>query len=754
MSAKYLPRIYINQAASSFTFSGNPDPATSKFHEQLPGYVQTPVISLDTIAKEVNVGHVLLKDESCRLGLPAFKILGASWAAYRAVTDALNLSTHISLEELAGASKGKGLALYAATDGNHGRAVARMGKLLDIPAFIYVPKTVPLPTREFILGEGATLAIVAGDYDLAVEKVYNDAKKPGGILIQDTSFPGYEDIPKWIVDGYTTMLLELDTQCVSLFGRTPDVVVSPVGVGCFAHAVAQHYMSTSHPQARILTVEPDTAACLKASLLAGEMKTIPTSRTIMDGLYCGTVSSLAWPLLKGGVDVSTSVSDWEAHHAVQDLLKYGVEAGPCGASTLAGLRNVAALAPQALGLGPNTIVALLCTEGARTYPTPLDVTIDDPVTLTQQLVRIDSSNPDLSKAGGAGEVQIAEYVAAWLAHREFDVHILEATVGRPSVVGVAKGAGGGKSLMFNGHIDTVTNAGYKGDPLSGNIIDGSVHGRGSFDMKGGVAASMIAAARGKISGLKGDIIVAAVADEENLSLGTEELLDAGWRADAAIISEPSYLQVTLSHRGFAWFEVTIHGKAAHGSRPELGIDAIVKAGYFLVELDKLGSRLAQDKGHALLGNGTVHAGLVKGGEEPSSYPAQCTITVERRTVPGETDEVVEAQLCGILDNLVAMVPNFAFSIKRITSRAPFQADTALPFTQLVLKHVKDVLKREPVWRAEPFWTDAALLADAGIPSVLFGVDGNGAHAATEWATVESIGQVTEALTRVACEWCA
>ncbi|KZT50914.1 acetylornithine deacetylase [Calocera cornea HHB12733] len=754
--AKSIPRTYINPSASSYhSSSPPPDPATLAFHRQLPGYAPTPVVPLPGIAQSLGVGNVLLKDESSRLALPAFKILGASWAAYRAVASALGLSLQVSLEELAHATEGKGLSLYAATDGNHGRAVARMGKLLHIPAFVYVPKSVPLPTRGFIVGEGATLEVVQGDYDLAVEKAFEAAKQPGGILIQDTSFPGYEDIPNWIVDGYTTLLLELDSQCTASLGRPPDVVVCPVGVGCFAHAVVAHYKrpsSSSHT--RILTVEPDTAACLRSSLRAGEMKTIPTSRTIMDGLYCGTVSALAWPLLSGGVDVCTSVSDWEANKAVQDLLEYGVKAGPCGAATLAGLRNVAALAPEALGSGKDTIVALLCTEGARVYPPPLDVSISDPVLLTQQLVRIDSSNPTLSAAGGAGEVRIAEYVAAWLAHREFEVHWLEGTPGRPSVVGMAKGSGGGKSLMFNGHIDTVTNAGYDGDPLSGEIVDGAIHGRGAFDMKGGVAACMVAAARAKEGGLRGDIIVAAVADEEDLSIGTAEVLAAGWRADAAIISEPSYLQVTLAHRGFQWYQVDIHGKAAHGSRPELGVDAIVKSGHLLVELERLGERLKGGEGHAFLGRGTVHAGLIKGGAEPSSYPALCTVTVERRTVPGETDAVVETELRAILDHLTAIVPDFSYSLKQLASRPPFQAPLDSPFTQLVLSHVRTALRKEPVHRAEPFWTDAALLAEKGIECVLFGVDGGGAHAAKEWATVESVGRVVEALEGVVREWCA
>jgi acetylornithine deacetylase/succinyl-diaminopimelate desuccinylase-like protein len=241
---------------------------------------------------------------------------------------------------------------------------------------------------------------------------------------------------------------------------------------------------------------------------------------------------------------------------------------------------------------PDYVIVLLCTEGSRTYTPPLDISIDDPVALTQALVRIDSSSPDLSSHGGGGETKIADYISAWLAHRQFEIIVLKKHRGRPSVIAVARGSGkGGKSLMFKGHTDTVTLAGYNGNPLGGEIRNNSVYGRGAFDMKAGVAASMIAAVSAKEYGVGGDIMVAAVADEENASLGTQEILEAGWRADAAIVSEPSYLQVTMAHKGFVWFYIDVIGKAAHGSRPELGIDAIAKAGYFLVALERYGQDL-------------------------------------------------------------------------------------------------------------------------------------------------------------------
>lgn len=564
---------------------------------------------------------------------------------------------------------------------------------------------------------------------------------------------------KWIVNGYETMLQEIDNQIASLIGNTcPDIVITPVGVGSLAQAVVSHYKRPgNHNSTTIITVEPDTAACLKSSLEKGTFTTIGTSHTIMSGLHCATLSTIAWPLLSHGVDIATSVSDMECHQAVQELDHLGIGAGPCGAATLATLLSVHTHHPAIFR--PDSVIVLLCTEGSRPYTPPLDISIDDPVALTQTMVRIDSSNPDLSSQGGGGETKIAEYISAWLAHRQFEINVLEKHRGRPSVIGVARGSGkGGRSLMFNGHIDTVTLAGYNGDPLSGEIRNNSVYGRGAFDMKAGVAASMIAAVSAKDHGVGGDIIVAAVADEENASMGTQEILVAGWRADAAIVSEPSYLQVTMAHKGFVWFYVDIIGKAAHGSRPELGIDAIAKAGHFLVALEKYGQELLQSETpyirHPVLGTGTVHASLIQGGEEPSSYPAKCTITVERRTVPGETASVVETQLKDILDTLVNNVADFQYSLRRGLSRAPLEVDPNDPIATCLLKHTQDVLGYSPVIRAEPFWTDAALLADHGIPAILFGVDGDGAHAAVEWATTSSIYQVTDVLTRVALEFCA
>ncbi|MEV4803956.1 ArgE/DapE family deacylase [Nonomuraea sp. NPDC049421] len=376
----------------------------------------------------------------------------------------------------------------------------------------------------------------------------------------------------------------------------------------------------------------------------------------------------------------------------------------------------------------------------------------DPLELLQTLIAIDSVNPALSP-GGAGEQAAADFCGRWLGERGFEVHRLERRPGRPSVVGVLKGTGGGRSIMLNGHLDTVAYGTYEGDPLHPHIENGRVYGRGAFDMKSGVAAMLAAAARATAAGpLRGDVIVACVADEEHASSGTEEVLER-FTADGAVVTEPSMLEVTLAHKGFAWFEVDVLGRAAHGSRPDLGIDAIAKAGHFLVALEELGARLAAAGGHRLLGPGTVHASMIDGGEGPSTYPARCRITVERRTVPGEPASAVRDELAAILDHLAATVPGFRYELRAGLHREPFEADPGAPITRVLLAQAERVLGRPPVIRAEPFWTDCALLAAAGIPCLLFGVSGGGAHADEEWADIAALHQVTDVLTGTVTDFC-
>lgn len=750
MSTSARRSLYTNPSARDWVFAGlGVSDAPTRFHRSLPGFAPSPLIPLDDLAKELRVKKVFVKDESSRLGLPSFKILGASWATVRAVAEKAGLPVDAELETVTDAAKRRDVTLFAATDGNHGRAVARMASILGVKAEVYVPKDLDLSTRQFIIDEGANVTVTSGDYDFAVHNAAQEAENQGGVLIQDTSFEGYEGIPKWVVEGYSTMLREIDDQ---LEDSHLDVIVTPVGVGSLAQAVVSHSKAAGRSTS-VLTVEPDTAACLWKSLTAGESTTISTINTIMSGINCGTASPVAWPILRAGVDASTTISDFEAHEAVQYLSKHGISAGPCGAAPVAALRHVARSNPRAINLSANSVVVLLCTEASREYVTPIPVSISDPVLLTQQLVRIDSSNPGLSVAPGAGETAIATYIASWLQHRDFETHWLEKVPGRPSVVGVARGSGGGKSLMYNGHIDTVTLVGYEGDPLSGDIHDGKIHGRGAVDMKPGVAASMVALVRAKEANLRGDVVLAAVADEKNLSIGTEEVREAGWHADGAIISEPTNLDVVLSHKGFVWLEIDILGVASHGSRPDLGVDAITKAGYFLVELDKYSQKLMSGPKHGSLGTGTVHAGLIKGGEEQSSYPAKCTISVERRTVPGETDEVITSDMQKILSAIARTIPDFKSDVRVTFSRPPFQVSESDPFIATVLRTVEKTHGRKPVIRPEGAWTDCALLSEKGIPVLLYGVAGEGLHAKKEFATVESLEMVVQTLTGVAVEFC-
>lgn len=381
----------------------------------------------------------------------------------------------------------------------------------------------------------------------------------------------------------------------------------------------------------------------------------------------------------------------------------------------------------------------------------------DATELLIRLIELDSVNPDLVP-GGAGEAAIADFVSSWFAERGFEVHRLEERAGRPSIVGIHRGSGGGRSLMLNGHLDTVTLAGYDGDPLRAQVrADGpngpQLHGRGSYDMKAGIAAMMIAAERASRQPHSGDILVTLVADEEYASAGTEEVL-RHFTADGAIVSEPSELEVTIAHRGFVWFEVDIEGRAAHGSRPDLGIDAIAKAGVFLAGLDALATQLTSGPRHPILGTGSIHASTIQGGEELSSYPARCTIGIERRTVPGETGESTHAELERILEELVRANPEVAYRITRGLEREPFDAPRDSDIVRIVVATVADVTGKPAIERGEPFWTDCALLAKAGIPAVLFGVSGGGAHATTEWVDLDSLATVTTVLERTIAEFCA
>ena len=389
--------------------------------------------------------------------------------------------------------------------------------------------------------------------------------------------------------------------------------------------------------------------------------------------------------------------------------------------------------------------------GRRSILEPADNGHLDAVALAARLIAIDSTNPDLVP-GGAGEAEIAGWCAQWLAVRGFEVHRLEETAGRPSIVGIKRGTGGGGSLMLNAHLDTVGVEGYEGDPFAGERHSGRLHGRGAFDTKAGVAAVLVAAHRATLTALAGDVLVTLVADEEFGSLGTEEVLRR-FSADAAIVVEPSELSLTVCHRGFAWFELILHGRAAHGSMPGQGVDAIRHAGLVLHGLDQLQSGLEQKPAHPLLGHGTVRVAMIAGGTDAATVAPSATLTIERRTLPGEAPEQIEAELRHLLDHLTATTADFRYDLTRLVARGAFEADPAWPIVRLLDEQAERVLGHPVVQRGEPFWTDAGLVREAGIPCLLFGVDGAGAHAPVEWATETSIHQVAEILEETIIAFC-
>ena len=352
------------------------NPKIRAFHASLPHYHQTPLVSLPGIAKELGIDHLLVKDESSRLGLSAFKILGASWATSRAIREKLGLAdtndteaSDESLRSLASAAQAADLTLYAATDGNHGRAVARMAMYLGIQARIFVPKMLDEEAKSKICNEGAVVEVVDGDYDhtvLVTESFAEKCSNGKSLLISDTALEIGDKTAQWIVDGYQTMFDEIEEQASDINSRPITHVVTPVGVGSLAQAAVAHFKAASRQEKpQIITVEPMTAACLKSSLEAGKPTSVNATYTICTGMCCGTLSASAWPILKSGVSFAVAVDDDEVHEAVVELQDYNIWAGPCGAASLAAIRRLMSIG--GLQMGPGAVVVILCTEGRRGY---------------------------------------------------------------------------------------------------------------------------------------------------------------------------------------------------------------------------------------------------------------------------------------------------------------------------------------------------------------------------------------------------
>lgn len=388
----------------------------------------------------------------------------------------------------------------------------------------------------------------------------------------------------------------------------------------------------------------------------------------------------------------------------------------------------------------------------------------DPAALARALVRVDSRNPDMVP-GAPGEGPCAELLAAVLRDWGFSVDLYDAAPGRPNVLArLGRAEPGAPALMLNGHLDVVGTDGMAHAPFDGEERGGRLYGRGAADMKGGVAAMCAAAARAHAAGaLRGEVVVAAVADEEFESAGTlalvERLRNGALRADACVIAEPTRLTVMPAHRGFAWYTVTVHGRAAHGSRYDIGVDAIRHAGLLLAELDGLDAvELPGRAPHPLLGRGSLHASTVEGGTGLTTYPERCVLRLERRTIPGESADSalreIEAAAARVAERL------------RGAGREAFRADVTLDFAQ----PPSDVAPDAPLVRAlgaalagagepvrvegMPAWTDAALLNAAGVPTVCFGPGDIGlAHSAEEWVELAEVERAAVVLERLVRDWC-
>jgi acetylornithine deacetylase len=377
--------------------------------------------------------------------------------------------------------------------------------------------------------------------------------------------------------------------------------------------------------------------------------------------------------------------------------------------------------------------------------------VSDVAELAARLVAIESINPDVV-ADGSGEAEIARFVAEWCDRAGLETTLSEPAPGRPNVVAIARGSGGGRSLILNAHMDTVGVAGMT-DPFTPRLENGRLYGRGSYDMKGSLAACMLATADASRRSLAGDVVLTAVSDEEFASVGTEAVA-ASVRANAAIVTEPTELQLAIAHRGFVHLEIETRGRAAHGSRPHLGIDAIAKMGHVLVGIEELDQRLRAAPTHKYVGSGSVHASLIEGGQEYSSYPARCVLQAERRTIPGETVELAEGEIRGILAQAAADDPDFTGEVRVLASREPFEVADSEEVVSTVRTCAEAVLGRHPAIVGVSFWADSALLAASGIPTVLFGPRGEGAHSEVEWVDVESLEQCVDVYVAVAAELCS
>ena len=366
------------------------------------------------------------------------------------------------------------------------------------------------------------------------------------------------------------------------------------------------------------------------------------------------------------------------------------------------------------------------------------------------LVRIDSVNPAF---GGPGERRIAEHVRGAMEALGMATRWHEPVAGRSSVAGRLRGSGSGPTLMLYAHHDTVGVDGMEA-PFTPRVEGERMYGRGTVDMKGGLAACLAAVEAVVRSGvcLAGDVLLVSVADEEAASLGMEEVL-RHHTADAAILTEPTGLEMVVAHRGFCWIEVETYGRAAHGSLFAEGIDANLHMGRLLAGLDALAAELVRRPAHPLAGPPSLHAAVLEGGTGWSTYADRCTLRLERRTVPGETDAAVLAEVQALVDALAAEDPSFRASARIVLARPSWEADPAAPVAATVESAAAAVLGHAPRRAGAPYWMDAALIGAAGIDAVVIGADGGGAHTPGEWTDLASVHRLPEILARSVVGFC-
>jgi acetylornithine deacetylase len=375
----------------------------------------------------------------------------------------------------------------------------------------------------------------------------------------------------------------------------------------------------------------------------------------------------------------------------------------------------------------------------------------DAIGLARALIKIDSRNPTLAP-DSPGEGECAHALASVLDDWGFSVELTKTPPGRPNVV-ARLGPIDAPALMLNGHLDVVGVEGMIHAPFDAEVRDDRIYGRGSADMKGGLAAMCAAAVAGVHAEAKRQVVITAVVDEENDSIGMRALLDSGVRADAAIITEPTKLAICPAHRGFAWVDVALRGRASHGSRYDLGVDAITHAALLLAELDELEQTRDSGPRHPLLGRGSLHASKIHGGVGFSTYPEACDLAIERRTLPGESTEKAVREITDACERVRAKRPDFDARVTLSTAQLPSDVSPDAP----IVRRLRGALEREKIpVRIEGLsaWTDAALLNEAGIPAICFGPgDLALAHAAEEFVPIDEIGLATRVLTRVVREWC-